>query len=71
MIGAAIRYGKNSYDRTKRYALSDKAKLMFSQLNSICEKPQMESKENLNSICHPHQIEMLKATNLHQMENQM
>ncbi len=64
-------YNKSSYDRTKWYALSDKAKLMFSQLNFICEKPQMESKENLNSICHPHQIEMLKTTNLYQMENQM
>lgn len=56
-------YNKSSYDRTKWYALSDKAKLMFSQLNSICEKPQMESKENLNSICQIPQLDLSSASN--------
>lgn len=56
-------YNKSSYDRTKWYALSDKAKLMFSQLNSICEKSQMESKENLNSICQIPQLDLSSASN--------
>lgn len=56
-------YNKSSYDRTKWYALSDKAKLMFSQLNSICEKPQMESTENLNSICQIPQLDLSSASN--------
>lgn len=56
-------YNKSSYDRTKWYTLSDKAKLMFSQLNSICEKPQMDGTENLNSICQIPQIELSSASN--------
>lgn len=56
-------YNKSSYDRTKWYTLSDKAKLMFSQLNSICEKPQMESAENLKSICRIPQLDLSPASN--------
>lgn len=56
-------YNKSSYDRTKWYTLSDKAKLMFSQLNSICEKPQMESAENLNSICRIPQLDLSYTSN--------
>ena len=56
-------YNKVPYDRTKWYTLTDKANAMFSQLNSICGKPQMECEKSHTSTRDIPQIDSMKTSN--------